>query len=371
MFERRTLAIGVLALAVALSQVEYGAQAQGAPPQGGAPQGGGAAAPRGQGAAPQGPAAGGAQGQGRQGAGAPQGRGGPGGPGGAAGGGRGRGGAYTPPVGSKELKDVLYNWTWHMGMLRSGAESELIKTMDYHGASGSVQVNGQPCTLTKYHLQVNYMIPGYRTAINCTRANKQPYAVVENMSGEYAWDDDIVGAELVPGKGKSTPNQAALTERRIRLWASPHGAPKAALAAAAGMHPLQSFGQNPATLLDRQAAAGVKGTTTLSWVTEKTVEKAVLTFPVPDVPGAMATATLVNYLPERVVVKNGNDTYEFVYTKWADFNNPLFKIEALIPTTTVERKNGAVVRNVTSKVTEIGQIYVIVPVPDSIQKAGK
>lgn len=269
------------------------------------------------------------------------------------------------------MKDVLYNWTWHMGMLRSGAESELIKTMDYHGASGNVQVNGQPCTLTKYHLQANYMIPGYRIAINCTRPNKQPYSVVENMSGDYAWDDDIVGAELVPGKGKSTPNQAALTERRIRLWASPHGAPKAALAAAAGMHPLQSFGQNPATLLDRQAAAGVKGTTTLSWVTEKTVEKAVLTFPVPDVPGAMATATLVNYLPERVVVKNGNDTHEFVYTKWADFNNPLFKIEALIPTTTVERKNGAVVRNVTSKVTEIGQIYVIVPVPDSIQKAGK
>jgi hypothetical protein len=149
------------------------------------------------------------------------------------------------------------------------------------------------------------------------------------------------------------------------------------------MHPLQSFGQNPATLLDRQAAAGVKGTTTLTWETEKvtekvggkavekTVEKAVLTFPVPDVPGATATATLVNYLPERVVVTNGTDKTEFVYGKWADFNNPLFKIEALMPTTTVERKNGVAVRNVTSKVTEIGQIYVIVPVPDSIQKAGK
>ena len=144
-----------------------------------------------------------------------------------------------------------------------------------------------------------------------------------------------------------------------------------ALAAAAGMHPLQSFGQNPATLLDRQAAAGVKGTTTLSWVTEKTVEKAVLTFPVPDVPGATATATLVNYLPESVVVKNGNDTHEFIYGKWGDFNNPLFKIEALMPGTTVERKNGAAVRNVTTKVTEIGQIYVIVPVPESVQKAGK
>jgi hypothetical protein len=361
MLDRRSLATGVLALSVAVSYgVAGGAQA----PGGGAPQGPGAGAAQGQGA-------GGAEGRGGQGGGAraggAQGRGGGGAGAGGAGGGRGRGGAYTPPVGSKELKDVLYNWTWHMGMLRSGAESELIKTLDYYGASGSVQLNGQPCTLTKYHLQANYMIPGYRIEINCTRPNKQTYTVVENMSGDYAWDDDIVGAELVAGKGKSTPRPETLTERRIRLWASPHGAPKAALAAAAGMHPLQSFGQNPATLLDRQAAAGVKGTTTLTW--EK--DRAIVTFPIPDVPGATATATLVNYLPERVVVTNGTDKTEFIYGKWADFNNPLFKIEALIPTTTVERKNGAAVRNVTSKVTEIGQIYVIVPVPDSIQKAGK
>jgi hypothetical protein len=268
---------------------------------------------------------------------------------------------------------VLYNWAWAMGMLRSGAESELVKTLDYYGASGALQVMGQPCTLTKYHLQANYQIPGYRIDIACTRANKQTYSVVENMSGDFAWDDDVVGAGFAldkdkkTPKGKSTPRQDTLTERRIRLWASPHGAPKAAIAAAAGMHPLQSFGQNPATLLDRQAAAGVKGTTTLKWEGDK----AVVTFPVPDVPGATATATLVNYLPERVVVTNGKDTTEFVYGKWADWNNPLFKIEALYAGTIVERKNGAAVRNVTAKVTEIGQIYVIVPVPESIEKAGK
>lgn len=344
MFERRALATGVLALLVATSQVESG-RAQG--------QGAGAPPTRGAGA-PQAP-----------GAGAPQGRGAGGPPPGRAAG--GRGGAYTPPAGSKELKDVLYNWAWHMGMLRSGAESELVKTLDYYGASGTVQVNGQPCTLTRYHVQANYQIPGFRTDIACAFKDKKTYSIVENLSGDYAWDDDIPGAELVAGKGKSTPNQRTLIERRIRLWASPHGAPKSAIAAAAGMHPNQSFGQNPATLLDRQAAAGVKGTTTLTWEGEK----AVLTFPVPDVPGAMATATLVNYLPESVVVTNGADKTEFIYGKWADWNNPLFKIEALYAGTIVERKNGAAVRNVTAKVTEVGQIYVIVPVPESVQKAGK
>ena len=253
-----------------------------------------------------------------------------------------------------------------MGMLRSGAESELIKTLDYHADGGTIQVNGQACTVTKARIQVNYQIPGYRTQIECTLPNKQTYKNVETMSGDYAWDEDIPGAELVPGKGKATPKQAALDERRIRLWASPQGAPKAALAAAAGMPTSESFGKNPATLLETQEKAGVKGTATLAWQGDK----AIITYPIPGVAGAMATATLDNtFLPERIVVKSGTNTTEFVYSNFQDFNNPLFKIEALMPATMVERRNGTVVRELKSKVTEIGQIYVIVPVPESVRKA--
>ena len=301
---------------------------------------------------------------GAQGAAGAQGRGGAGAPG------RGRGafdaGPFTPTPGAKDLKSVLFNWTWRMGMLRSGAESELIKTLDYHAESGTIQVGGQPCVLTKYRVQANYQVPGYRVQIECTQKNGQKYSNVETVSGDFAWDEDIPGAELVPGKGKATPRQAALEERLIRLWASPHGAPKAAIAGAAGLPPAQSFGQNPAVLLDRQAAAGAKATTTLSWQGEK----AVLTFPIPGVAGAMATATLNNYLPESVVVTHGTNKTEFVYGDFQDWNNPLFKIEALYAGTIVERRNGTVVRDVKSKVTEIGQIYVVMPVPDSVRKAG-
>jgi len=328
MADRRSLATGVLVVLAAMSQVVSGqAQGQGA----GAPQGRGAGAPPGPGA-------------------------------GGRAGGRGDAGAFTPTAGAKDLKSVLFNWTWHMGMLRSGAESELIKTLDYHAASGTIQVDGQPCTLTKYRVQANYQVPGYRTQIECTRANKQKYSNVETVSGTHAWDEDIPGAELVPGKGKATPRPASLEERLIRLWASPHGAPKAAIAGAAGLPPSQSFGQNPAVLLDRQEKAGAKATTTLSWEGEK----AVVTFPIPGVDGAMATATLNNYLPERVVVTHGTNKTEFVYGKFADWNNPLFKIEALYAGTIIERKNGTVVRNLTTKVTEVGQVYVVMPVPDSI-----
>jgi hypothetical protein len=297
----------------------------------------------------------------------PQGRAGGGAPGPGRGGGRGAfdAGPFTPTPGAKDLKSVLFNWTWRMGMLRSGAEAELIKTLDYHAESGTIQVDGQPCTLTKYRVQANYQVPGWRTQIECTRANGQKYSNVETVSGDFAWDEDIPGAELVAGKGKATPKPAALQERLIRLWASPHGAVKAAIAGAAGVPPSQSFGQNPAVLLDRQAAAGAKATTTLTWQGEK----AVLTFPIPGVAGATATATLNNYLPETVVVTQGTNKTEFVYGGFADFNNPLFKIEALYAGTIVERRNGTVVRDLKSKLTEIGQVYVVMPVPDSVRKA--
>ena len=350
MCDRRALATGVLALLFAAGQVEFGqAQAPQAPAAG----------------APQAPAGGGRAG-GAQGGG--QGRAGGGG-GGGGGFGGGAQGPFTPTAGAKDLKTVLFNWTWRMGMLRSGSEAELVKTLDYHAAGGTMQVNGQPCTLTKYRIQANYQVPGWRTQIECTFKNKQTYKNVETLSGDFAWDEDIPGAELVAGEGKATPNQAALIERRIRLWASPHGAVKAAIAGAAGMSPADSFGENPAVLLDNQAKAGAKSTTTLEWVTDKTGEKAVVTFPIPGVPGATAVATLNNYLPDSVVVTNGADKTEFIYSKWADWNNPLFKIDALYAGSMVERKNGTVVRSVNAKVTEIGQIYVIMPVPASVQKA--
>ena len=177
-----------------------------------------------------------------------------------------------------------------MGMLRSGNESELVKTLDYHAEGGTIQVNGQPCTLTKYRVQANYQVPGWRTQIECAFKNKQIYKNVETLSGDYAWDEDMPGAELVAGQGKAVPNPASLVERRIRLWASPHGAVKAAIAGAAGISPLESFGENPAVLLDAQAKAGVKSLTTLEWQGEK----AIVTFPVPFVPGATAVATLTS-----------------------------------------------------------------------------
>ena len=38
---------------------------------------------------------------------------------------------YTPAPDAKDLKSVLFNWTWHMGMLRGVEEHELTVSLEY------------------------------------------------------------------------------------------------------------------------------------------------------------------------------------------------------------------------------------------------
>src|SRR5215471_20368633 len=94
-------------------------------------------------------------------------------PGGGAGraGGRGRGAAlYTPAAGAKDLKAVMFNWGWYMGMLRSSEERDLIMSLEYQG-KGAIQVDGQPCNVTKYRTSISYQTSGERIQYTGTRPN--------------------------------------------------------------------------------------------------------------------------------------------------------------------------------------------------------
>ena len=267
---------------------------------------------------------------------------------------------YRPAKDAKDLRSVLFNWTWYTGMLHGIDEHELIASLEYQG-KGTIQVDGQPCTLTKYRVSTSYQTPGQRVQYTCTRANGQTYSAVEVVSGQYAWNEDIPGAEIIAGKGKATPMPSAVQERLIRLWASPQGAPKAAILAAA---PGAEIGANPGTLLKDGVAKA--GETSVSWQDGK----AVVTYPIPGVPGAMATATLNNkYMAEKVVVKHGSKTFEFTYGDYQDWNNPLNKVDVLYAGKIAERHDGAVVRDLTTVQTETGSVYVVMPVPASVKAA--
>ena len=248
----------------------------------------------------------------------------------------------TPPptataAAAGDRKSVLFNWMWYTGMLRGVQEVDAVATLELQ-ATGTIQLQGQPCKLTNYRASINYQVSGTRVQYTCTLPNGQSRKAIEVVSGSFAWDEDIVGAGLVPGRGTATPNRDALNERLIRLWSSPQGAPKAA---AAG-------GEN--------TKVAVEG------------GKAVVTFPIPGVQGAAAKATLnADNQAERVETKFGNVVTEFTYEKYDDYNPPDDKVSGYLPGHIVEKRNGVTILDLTVKQTDVGNLYVVMPVPQSVR----
>jgi hypothetical protein len=139
--------------------------------------------------------------------------------------------AYTPEPDARDLKSVLFNWTWHMGMLRGVDEHELAVTLEYQGA-GTVSIAGEPCELSSYRTSNNYQYSGQRNQFACALPDGTNLTAIEVVSGAYAWDEDMLGAEMVAGEGAATARPDQHAARAIRLWADPQGSAKAALAGA-------------------------------------------------------------------------------------------------------------------------------------------
>ena len=247
------------------------------------------------------------------------------------------------------LQTVPDKWMWHMGMLRGLYEIDGVAALEIRKATGTIRVDGQACTLANYRASLNYWLPGMRAQYTCTTPDGRTHKAIEVVNGQYAWDEDIAGAELVAGKGTATATPAARAERLIRIWSGPQGAAKAAVAAGANLKVTTENG------------------------------KTVATYPVPGVPGAIARATLSNgtnddvpcasYCAERVEVRQGNVVTEFLYSNYADLNEPLNKIDAWYPAHVVEKRDGVTILDLTIAETETGNPYVVMPVPPSVRKA--
>src|SRR5690554_4109882 len=269
---------------------------------------------------------------------------------------------YTPAPDAKDLKSVLFNWAWHMGMLRSTEEYDLIMSLVYEG-TGTVLVDGQACNVTSYRSDISYQTSGERIRITGTLPNGESCDAIEVLSGAYAWNEDMLGAGLVPGQGTATAMPDAVEERMIRLWANPQGAWKSAIYGTQLPTDTPQMAARPQRV---PADVMTAGQTSVTWDGDTPV----LTFPIPGVPDATATARLDDrFMAESVVVKSGDDTYEFTYSDYRDWNNPLHPAEAFYAGRMTEKKNGTVVRDITTTVTETGQMYVVMPVPASVKAA--
>ena len=241
----------------------------------------------------------------------------------------------------RDNKSAAEQWLWHMGMLRGVYEIDGVATLELEKSKGTIRVAGQPCMLTNYRASVSYQVPGMRVQYTCTRGDGQQYKAIEVVSGQFAWDEDIPGAELVPGKGKATPKLDLLNERLIRLWSSPQGAPKAAEAAGANARVTTEGG------------------------------KTIVTYPIPGVADATARATLTSgapdgictsYCAERIEVRRGNAVTEFTYSDYEDYNDPENRIDAFFPGRITEKRDGVTMLDLTVERTETGNVYVVMPV---------
>ena len=139
--------------------------------------------------------------------------------------------AYTPAPGAKDLKSVLFNWAWHMGMLRSTEEYDLLMSLMYQG-TGTVQVGGQPCNVTMYRSDISYQTSGERIRITGTRPNGQSCNTIEVLSGAYTWNEDTHGRRARRGPRQSHADAG----RRRGADDSPVGQPAGCVEGRDGRH---------------------------------------------------------------------------------------------------------------------------------------
>lgn len=240
------------------------------------------------------------------------------------------GGQKTPAA--LELKTILYTWPNSLGMLRGLDEAESIASLDYW-ARGTMNLNGQPCTLTDYWAGLNYHIPGMRVAFTCTTADGTTHRQIQVVADKYAWNEAKPGVD-------ATPMMGAVTERLLQLWSGPQAVVKAA----------RLPGANPKAMLESG--------------------KIVLTFPVPGVAAATIKATLSpKNQTERVETRLGNTVIETTYSDYGELNDSDYKADVLLPRRILQKRGAVTLLDLTVTRTNTVNPYVIMPVPDNVKKA--
>jgi hypothetical protein len=96
------------------------------------------------------------------------------------------------------------------------------------------------------------------------------------------------------------------------------------------------------------------------------------------VAGAIARATLTSgpveglctrNCAERVEVRQGSVVTEFLYSNYADYNDPEEQLDAFFPGRIIEKRGGQTVLDVTVTRTNTPNLYIVVPVPASVKSA--
>jgi hypothetical protein len=236
-------------------------------------------------------------------------------------------------------------------------EVDVINTMEVWG-SGTTYGLGQsnkpgepwPAFKTEYHATLGYNPPAMRVEMTRTssgapaQGGAAPQHTLEVVRDKYAWDETEIGAGLVPGKGTATPAMAAVNNRLLQLWILPYGVIKAALAAG--------------------------GKTKISTENGATV----ITFPLSgQLADVMVKATLdAQNEVAKVETRTANPALtdlltETEYSDYADHGEIATDIKS--PGHIVRKENGHPVLDITVKMLDANNPYLVFPVPENVKMA--
>ena len=236
---------------------------------------------------------------------------------------QGRQSATAPPP-ATDAKKVLFEMQDALGMLRGLQQIDAVNRIEYWGTTGAVASQGRTANVSRFRVSINYVRPGMR--FDFTRDGVREIQVVAD---EYAWNEDTPG-------GKAVPMPATVAERLLRLWLTPIGLAKSAVAAG-----------------DATKVAVENG-------------RPVLTFPVA---GATVRTTLnALYEPEAVEARAGTTVITAAYSDYGDWNDDA-KADVFLPRHIVQKKGSVTEFDLTLEHTNTYNPYVIMPVPDNVSNA--
>lgn len=255
-----------------------------------------------------------------------------------------------------DLKRVLYNMTNKLGMLRTVREVDSLMTVEFWGSGTMREVGpkdvGPQIQIKSYHAQIAYDFPGMR--VDMTRASGTPQREIQVVSGMFAWNEvDKIGGGLSPGWGSAVPAMETVTNRLLRLWTTPFGVVKAAVAAG-----------DQTTVTVESGAVVV----TFPLITASPGET--VNMVVGELRGTPVKTTLdANYRPARVEVRYRDRVYLTTYSNYGDLNEKDYLADIYFPARIVQTVDGQPVLDLTVEKTNTYNPYVLMPVPETVQKA--
>lgn len=265
----------------------------------------------------------------------------------------------VPPLHAQQvtdLKQVLYNMANSLGMLRTVQELDSVMTVEFWGSGSLRDVGpktvGPQVQIKSYYAQIAYDFPGMR--VDITRAPGVPAREIQVVSGMFAWNEiDKIGGGLAPGWGSAVPAMDTVTDRLLRLWTTPYGVVKAA--ASAG---------------EQTKVAVENGAVVVTFPLVNSTAGQTVNMIVGALNGTPITATLdADYRPARVEVRYRDRVIVTTYSNYGDLNEKDLQADIFFPARIVQTVDGQTVLDLTIEKTNTYNPYVIMPVPENVQKA--